>query len=168
MLAGFYCCPGYIKCVDKRQLLIRLDKAWGEFQDSHAGLSPAQLIKPGVTGTWSVRDILAHVTTWEEEALKYLPVILRGETPPRYSAVYGGIHGFNAQMAEQKQALSLEEVLQQLSQTHYRLVAFITGVPDEQFRSETRFLRRLRLDTYGHYPKHSRAIWAWRQKQSNA
>ena len=27
-------------------------------------------------GEWSVKDILAHVTTWEEEALKYLPLIL--------------------------------------------------------------------------------------------
>ena len=30
----------------------------------------------GVTGSWSVKDIIAHVTTWEEEALKHLPLIL--------------------------------------------------------------------------------------------
>jgi hypothetical protein len=35
-------------------------------------------------GEWSVKDILAHVTTWEEEALKYLPLILTGGRPPRY------------------------------------------------------------------------------------
>jgi hypothetical protein len=30
------------------------------------------------------------------------------------------------------------------------------------FTRETRFRRRLRLDTYGHYPTHARAIRAWR------
>lgn len=67
----------------RAQVLRRLDKAWGALKDSYAGLSDSQLIKPGVTGAWSVRDILAHVTTWEEEALKYLPLILEGGKPPR-------------------------------------------------------------------------------------
>ena len=49
---------------DGRQLLKRLDTAWGAFKESYAGLSDAQLMKPGVTGDWSVRDILAHVSTW--------------------------------------------------------------------------------------------------------
>ena len=44
------------------------------FNESYAGLSDSQLMEPGVSGAWSVRDILTHVTTWEEEALKYLPL----------------------------------------------------------------------------------------------
>ena len=39
------------------------------------------MLEPGVTGAWSVKDILAHVTTWEGEALKHLPLVLRGEKP---------------------------------------------------------------------------------------
>jgi hypothetical protein len=35
-----------------------------------------------VTGDWSVRDILAHMTTWEEETLGHLPIILAGGQPP--------------------------------------------------------------------------------------
>jgi hypothetical protein len=94
--------------MDWAGLLKRLDTAWGAFQDSYAGLSTAELMEPGVTGDWSVRDILAHVTTWEEEALKYLPLIL------------------------------------------------------DQLARETRFRRRLRLDTYHHYPQHADAIRRWR------
>jgi hypothetical protein len=35
--------------VDRRQVLRRLDAAWGAFTASYAGLSDAQLMKPGVT-----------------------------------------------------------------------------------------------------------------------
>ena len=56
--------------MDRGQLLKRLDKAWVAFNESYAGLSDVRLMEPGVTGAWSVRDILAHVTTWEGEALR--------------------------------------------------------------------------------------------------
>ena len=150
--------------VDRRQLLKRLDQAWRAFNDSYAGLSDAQLMEPGVTGAWSVRDILAHVTTWEEEALEHLPLILKGGTPPRYSVRYGGIDAFNARMTEQKRSLSLPEVRMQLAATHSRLVDFIQQVPEHQLVGETRFRHRLRLDTYSHYPLHAEAIREWRQR----
>ena len=64
--------------MDKLELLQRLDKAWVAFRTSYLGLSEPQLSAPGVVGNWSVRDIIAHVTTWEEEALKHLPLIYEG------------------------------------------------------------------------------------------
>jgi hypothetical protein len=150
--------------VDKQQLLKQLEKAWQDFQQAYAGLSEEQLTTPGVAGEWSVRDVIAHVTTWEDEALKYLPVILKGEKPPRYSAMYGGIAAFNAKMTKEKEALSLAEVQRQMNETHFRLVHFVESAPDDQFQSETRFRRRLRLDTYSHYPIHAKAIRRWRER----
>jgi len=147
----------------KRQVLGRLAKAWIDFEESHEGLSNSLLLVPGVTGAWSVRDILAHVTTWEEEALKHLPSVLRGQTPPRYSVIYGGIDAFNARMTEQKKNLPLSDVRRQLSGTHRELLDFLETVPEEYFAGETRFRHRLRLYTYGHYPKHARAIRKWRE-----
>jgi hypothetical protein len=106
------------------------------------------------------------VTWWEEEALKHLPLIIQGGRPPRYSIQYGGIDAFNAQMTEQKRGLSLSDVLRQLEETHHRLIAYVHSAPEEQFTRETRFRRRLRLDTYSHYPKHAQVIRAWRERSA--
>jgi hypothetical protein len=144
-----------------QQILGRLAAAWTDFERSYAGLSSAQLLVPGVTGRWSVRDIVAHVTWWEEEALKHLPLIREGGGPPRYSTKYGGIDAFNALMTERRRELSLAQVLEQHDVVHDRLVAYVAGAPEELYTRETRFRRRLRLDTYGHYPVHTRAIRAW-------
>ncbi|HTG13354.1 MAG TPA: DinB family protein [Candidatus Eisenbacteria bacterium] len=151
--------------MDRAGLRKRLDAAWSAFQDSYAGLSAAELLEPGVTGEWSVRDILAHVTTWEEEALEYLPVILKGGTPPRYRPTYGGIDVFNALMTERKKSLSLAEVLAQVDEVHRRLIDLIERAPEDQLARETRFRRRLRLDTYHHYPQHTEAIRRWRAQR---
>jgi hypothetical protein len=149
--------------MDRQQLLKQLHKRWTAFKESYAGLSDSQMTLPGVTGNWSVKDIIAHVTWWEEEALKHLPLIIMGGRPPRYSVKYGGIDAFNALMTKQKRGLSLFDVLRQQDETHRRLIAYIQSVPEEQFTRETRVRRRLRLDTYSHYPKHARAIRAWRK-----
>jgi hypothetical protein len=145
----------------KQRLLNRLDQAWEAFKESYTGLPNARLTEPGVTGDWSVKDILAHVTTWEAEALKHLPVIIAGGRPPRY-ATLGGINAFNADMTEQKRGLSLADVLKELDDTHRRLVDFIRRMPEAQFMRETRARKRIRLDTYSHYPEHAEAIQRWR------
>lgn len=153
------------RVVDRRGLLNRLNKAWSEFQEARASLTEAKLMMPGVTGKWSVRDILAHVTTWEEEALKHLPLVIKGGRPPRYSSNYGGIDAFNALKTEQKKNLPLAQILEEMHDVHRRLIAYIESVPLGQFQEETRFRHRLGLDTYGHYPIHAKSIWKWRKRQ---
>jgi len=150
------------------RLLRRLQSAWADLEAACAGLSEMEMMEPGVQGNWSVRDIIAHVSTWEEEALTHLPHILEGGRPPRYSTTYGGIDGFNALMTERKRGLTLADVVRQRDEIHERLVDYIGNAPKEALKPESRFRRRLRLDTYGHYPKHARAIRDWRERVRSA
>jgi hypothetical protein len=146
------------------RLLKRLDDAWAAFTGSYAGLTDEALLRPGVIRTWSVRDIVVHVTTWEQEALKHLPGVLAGRRPPRYSVTYGGIDAFNALMSSRKKDLPLAEVFRQQAAVHRRLVALIERTPEKELASGTRFRNRLRLDTYGHYAGHTAAILRWRSR----
>src|SRR2546423_4999647 len=152
--------------MSKQQLLKRLDQAWVDFQESYAGLSDADLMRPGVTGTWSVRDIIAHVTWWEEEALTHLPLVLAGGRPPRYSVTHGGIDAFNAKMTEQRKPWSLAQVLTQQDEVHRRLVALVQDAPEEQLSGDARFRRRRRLGTCGPYPQHAVAGRSWREARA--
>jgi len=144
------------------KLLAKLDAAWTDFQDSYAGLSDKQLVEPGVTGEWSVRDIIAHVTWWDEEALKHLPAVLAGKPLPRYSRTYGGIDAFNALTVGRKRALSVVDVLRARDDTHHRLVELVQHASPALLEGPTRFRHRLRLDTYAHYPHHTGPIREWR------
>ena len=138
-----------------------LESAWAEFQESYAGLPDAALLEPGVAGEWSVKHVLAHVHTWEEEALAQLPVIAAGGTPPRYAAS-GGIDAFNARAFARMRELPLAEVRRRLEDGHGRLVELVRSAPEELLAGDTRYRRRLRLDTYGHYRLHTAGIRQWR------
>jgi hypothetical protein len=146
--------------------LQRLVKEWDAFHTAYAGLSDEDLRAPGVDGVWSVRDLIAHVTWWEEEALAHLPGMLAGARAPRYADTHGGLHAFNAAMADARKDQSLPDVKRRAERVHAQLIAFVRTIPADQLARETPVRRRLRWDTYGHYALHAAAIRAWRQHSS--
>jgi hypothetical protein len=142
-----------------------LEREWKAFLESFEGLQDRALTEPGVAGQWSVRDVLAHVTTWEEEVLKAIPLILEDKPLPRYS----DIDAFNAREQHRKRNHSQDQVKQELVATHERLVAFLRGSSEGVYAMENRLLQRLRQDTYSyyrHYREHASQITAWRTEQS--
>jgi hypothetical protein len=151
----------------KGSVLQGLDREWQALLASFEALSPDAQLQSGVAGQWSARDVLAHITTWEEECLEALPVILESGKLPRYSAAYGGVDAFNALQWRRKRGLALDVVKEELRQTHERLVAFLEQVPEDAFVGESRFRRRLRLDTYRHYREHAAQISAWRRGRAD-
>ena len=71
-------------------------------------------------------------------------------------------------MAERKRDLSLGDVRRRLDETQRRLVDLIRSAPEDQLSGDTRFRRRLRLDTYGHYRLHASSIQEWRATQAES
>ena len=145
----------------KEALFRRLNASWQELQEAITGLPDDAMVKPGAVGEWSVRDIIAHIATWEEEALKALPIIVVGGRLPRYAS-QGGIDTFNARQQEAKSHLSLERLRLEMDATHHRLLALLDRVPESAYASEGRFLKRLRLDAYGHWRLHAEDVRRWR------
>jgi hypothetical protein len=152
----------------REKLMDQIERTWSELLGSIEGLSDEQMLEPGVVERWSVKDVLAHVTTWEEESLKHLPEIARGEPQQRYKDVYGGLDAFNALKFEENQNRPLGEVKRRLHETHQRLLDYLETVPDELLHSRERFRTRLRWDTYSHYPMHAGHIREWRSTGGSA
>lgn len=147
------------------RVLDQLAAAWTDFHASYAGLDDAALLVPGVCGEWSVRDLIAHVTWWDQESIDHLPITLASGRLPRYSQQYGGIDAFNALKTREKASLSLDEVRAEADATHQRLLDCILGLDPVEWAANNRFRHRLKLDTWSHYPIHAADIRAWRAAQ---
>jgi hypothetical protein len=150
--------------VNREYVLKQLTQEWETLLLSFADLPDSTIMVPNVVGHWSIRDVIAHITTWEEEALEALPLILQGKRLPRYTR-YGGIDAFNAREQEQKRERSLAQLRTELTTTHERLITFLENCPEDAYTSGSRFLKRLRLDNSNHYREHSSQIRAWRAER---
>ena len=153
------------KRATRERLLDRIQQDWTALQSSFQSLTDADFLQPGVVDDWSLRDLLVHITSWEEEALKAVPVILAEKPLPRYSVLYGGIDAFNAQEQERKKHLPLPQVKSDLLATHQRVVEYLAQLPEAAFASGGRLARRLRQDTCNHYREHTAHVVEWRKRR---
>ena len=152
--------------MNRQQLLQRVDGKWRRFMEACERLSAEVCHQPGVVGQWSVKDLISHLATWEEESVAALTTISEGRRVPLYAAS-GGIDAFNDRKWGQYRELSFQEATARASDAHRRLMAFLAEVPERHFAREGRFRRRLRQDTYGHYPEHTQQVAAWYQPTAN-
>lgn len=71
------------KQIDKAKFLELVRVEHDFLQRTVVQLSLEQFVEPGVTGTWSVKDILAHITVWEQRFMRWLDAAVEGTTPER-------------------------------------------------------------------------------------
>lgn len=65
----------------KDELIGALHDVRRQFLEAIAGLDEEALSQPGVTGTWSIRDVIAHLNMWESETVTLLFQARQGQKP---------------------------------------------------------------------------------------
>ena len=126
----------------KEKLLQLMEKEWSSLLAAFDGLQENIFQEKSAIGDWSIRDIIVHITTWEEEALKALPIIINRMPVHRYIK-YGGIDGFNAKQQERKRNHPLERAKRELHEVHQKLIDYLLSIPDRTFQNDKRFIKRI-------------------------
>ena len=62
----------------RRDLARQEDEAWAAFREVLDRLTPGQMLEPGLTPDWTVKDLLAHLGSWMAEAVVVLEQIGAG------------------------------------------------------------------------------------------
>jgi hypothetical protein len=70
----------------KSEILAEIKLEWAALEQTLKRLSEEQMLTPGVTGPWSVKDILTHIDFWEKVLLDRLEGVLTGE-PLKYPPI---------------------------------------------------------------------------------
>lgn len=100
-------------------------------------LSPRDLIVPGLGGgAWSVADLLGHLESWEEHALRALDAWALGEAAPIDRALRTeGLTAVNRAEVVRKAGRSGAEALRRAAATHASLIARIEALADDAWRA---------------------------------
>jgi hypothetical protein len=96
-------------------------------------IGPARMDQPGVTGYWSIKDIVAHLTGWRRRTVARLQATQHNEPepPPPWPAHLQTDDEINAWIYESNNGRSVGEVLDESHQVFQQLLAAIEGLPDE-------------------------------------
>ena len=139
------------------------------------GLPETAWETPGACGVWSIKDIIAHLASYEHVILDVLSTFV-GDVPTPYLSKYaepGG--GFNDSEVALRKGKTVSEVLGEFQDTHEQVMSLAARIPVEMF-SQTGTLpwygMEYALDDfivytqYGHKREHSAQIAAFRDRLS--
>lgn len=138
--------------------------------DSIGALDEGTLTTVPVCGVWTVRDVIAHVTAWDE----YTLTILRQwhnldlESLTRWTES-GELAVINQRLHAQSAHLDMIQVLDVAATVHRRLLRAYDRLSDEDLRREGDFglglrgpLSYLLFFMAQHTAEHAAEIWEWR------
>lgn len=134
-----------------------------------AAVGPDRLDVPGVEGTWSVKQIVAHLIWYEGVIVEGAQTIMRGDPFVREGLRALSMDARNALLAEESRTRPAPAILAESERVFGQLLAVIAACPDDLLNDP----RRLGLpedvapwllvanNSYAHYHEHAQAIRAW-------
>ena len=135
-------------------------RSWQVLERAIALVPQHRVDTPGVVGPWSVKDLIGHVATWDQEALQALRGYQAGGDARELTTWPDNIDGFNAREAARKRGTDLAMLRRELAESHRQIVELISDLAEAAF--ETREVEtRIRVDTYDHYADHTAQILLW-------
>jgi hypothetical protein len=145
----------------KQDLLNEAARQYREFYEAIHGLNEDQMTEPWL-GTWSVRDVIAHIAGWQRELGPALMRLGRGERPIPDGVTYDDVDAWNEKFAAAKRETPVAEVLLELDRTHEDFMHAAAEVPAERYVPGKTAWKIVDLNSAHHYKEHGDQIRAWR------
>lgn len=162
----------------KDELLVTIQIDYQALLDQVQRFSPVEQQMPGVNGEWAVKDILTHLSVWEQFFLGWYQAGVRGETPvtpaPGHTWGWKSLGELNQRIFLEHQAQSPAETAQALAASHEQVVALIQTLSEEELFTPGRYgwlgkatlEASIRANTYNHYRWATKLIRTWRPVSS--
>ena len=146
----------------REELLNEAARQYTVFHETIHGLNEEQMSVVWL-GTWSVRDIVAHMSGWHRELGPALERIARGERPiPEGKNYERDVDAWNERFVAVKRGVPVADVLLEFDASHEYFMHVAAQVPDERFGEGKTAWKIVDLNSAGHYREHAAQIHAWR------
>ncbi len=148
----------------RNQVLGELDEAFTGLQATYKDLPEARK-RVVMQGTWSVKDILVHISGWHREMAGALTRIARGERAAPEGVDYSDFDAWNARFVEAARATPVPEVEKELTKSFEVFRQAILALPENRLipgRTADRIVHEAGMD---HYRHHAAQIRAWRERE---
>lgn len=155
----------------KAELLARIRTERKLLEAELADLDGDQMTKPGVEGCWSIKDLIAHISVWEQRMITWLKQTLRSEVPQQLPAgmTWDDLDRWNEQTYLEHRDRPLDEVLAESNRSYRQAVQAVETMPEKALIEPDYYVWRggkplwemVAANTFWHYREHRETIRAW-------
>jgi hypothetical protein len=135
------------------------------------GLTSDQMLRVGAVGLWSVKDVLAHLVSWEAELVTVLSQLEQHKQRPPRIVEIDDIDEWNDDQYHVNASRPLDSVLQDFHGVHKHLVQVVEGLSDRVLDDNRLFpwmegeplSYLIAENAVWHEEEHAEDIRAWRE-----
>ncbi len=147
----------------KTKALADLAAAHNDFKETVQGI-PDDKLTTVMLGEWSAKDVIAHVSAWDELASLDLRRIGRGHVPTLAAFREAEVDEWNAFYMRGRKLFLPAQVYHELEECHDMLVEALGTVPDAMFDQGSLVTNLLAVSVH-HYQDHADHIREWRERE---
>jgi hypothetical protein len=157
--------------IEKNELVGSIQNGYNQFETLIAPLNDEQMTTPGVNGSWSVKDHIAHLTVWQDYLQSQLQGMLEDREPPKFMPGLSEDE-INEGFFQQSQDRPLIEVIADFRLSYQRVLATLQSMSEVSInapipwsKSENASWDFIADNTYEHYKEHGNLIRGWLSQQ---
>lgn len=136
-----------------------------------ASPSESQLLTPGIEGNRNIKDLIAHMTDWEQRMVRWVNESFSGIVPqrPAPGMTWDDLDKLNEQAYLANKDKTPAEVLAASSASYAQALEVIKGMTEQDLFDGSRFAWRegdplwhmVAANTWWHYKEHREQMEAW-------
>jgi hypothetical protein len=147
----------------KSKVLADLAAAHMDFKESIRGI-PEDKLTVTMLGEWSAKDVIAHISSWDEMATLDVRRIGRGHVPFLAAFREADVDQWNAFLMRGRKLFPPAQVFHELEERHDTLVEALEAIPEAMFQQGSMVANFLAVAVY-HYRDHAGHIREWRERE---
>ncbi len=127
--------------MNKADFLRDLDEENRQWEALLESIGEQRMEQPGVAGHWSVKDVVAHITSWRRRTVARLQAVARGEPQPApiWPSNLANDDEINAWFYEREHGKSVRQTLDESQQVFQQLRASIEALPEPTIMDANNF-----------------------------
>jgi hypothetical protein len=127
--------PGSSHPSSKAEVLHAARKARAAIRERVLALSPDDCARPYL-GTWSIKDLVAHLIGWDETNVRAVRSLLRGQLPAFYAQHDNDWQTYNARLVRKHGGHLIGTLMRMERQSHSKLLEALEAVPPDKFGAD--------------------------------
>jgi len=157
--------------MDKAKVLETIQTERAQLDGLLAQLSAEQMCQTALENQWSIKDVLAHIATWERRCAGWIQAGLHGERPdkPEKGYTWEEIDKLNQKTYLENRGRSLDDVQSDSRLAYQDLLEQVQALSEDDITNPQRFpwtdghglVPYIAANSYEHYQEHFEQIRKW-------
>jgi uncharacterized protein (TIGR03083 family) len=160
--------------MSKEKLLAEIQRERERLETTLAQIDPQEMLSPGVIDNWTVKDLLAHITVWEQRMILWLADSVNDIQPQMLppGMTWDDLDQWNEQTYQAHRQRPLEQVVAEFAASFPQAFSAVREISEEDLVDPDRFPWRegrplwvmVAANTFWHYEEHNRSLQDWLEK----